>query len=301
MKPSYKLSLLASAAVLVLVVGYYATRDKTAAPQAADAQETLTDPAPSRQTLRNDTPGDGSFASMLQGQPDSDNPQATPSDLATELRAMVRAAQENDDPTNDAEVDTAQAPPLGNGASGGIALVRTGHTALAEVNGEQVPTLRIGQADDRPNVPWPGKDDPPTGPAELNDKTPVARTYTVKHGDTLSSIAIELYDNARTWVGIAQANPNVDPIKLRVGQTLKLPSARDLLRADEPAAAAPGNTVAYTILPGDSLSTIAKQFYGDPTQWRYIFNANRIPIGDNPNNIQAGMDLKIPPAPQGAQ
>jgi len=37
------------------------------------------------------------------------------------------------------------------------------------------------------------------------------------------------------------------------------------------------------------------RYYDDATLWRRIYNANRKKIGSDPNNIRAGMKLKIPP------
>jgi nucleoid-associated protein YgaU len=51
----------------------------------------------------------------------------------------------------------------------------------------------------------------------------------------------------------------------------------------------------YTVVSGDSLSKIAKHFYGDASKWRQIFEANRDVI-KNPDLIHPGQVLKIPAA-----
>ena len=51
----------------------------------------------------------------------------------------------------------------------------------------------------------------------------------------------------------------------------------------------------YTIASGDSLSKIAKHFYGDANRWREIFEANRDVIKD-PDLIYPGKTIKIPSA-----
>lgn len=51
----------------------------------------------------------------------------------------------------------------------------------------------------------------------------------------------------------------------------------------------------YTVASGDSLSKIAKKFYGDGNKWRQIFEANRDVIKD-PDLIHPGQTLKIPSA-----
>jgi len=49
----------------------------------------------------------------------------------------------------------------------------------------------------------------------------------------------------------------------------------------------------YTVQSGDSLSKIAKQFYGDASQYMKIFEANQDQL-DDPNKIQVGQELNIP-------
>ena len=61
------------------------------------------------------------------------------------------------------------------------------------------------------------------------------------------------------------------------------------------AAAAPASPSSrtYRVQPGDTLSKIAKQFYGNANDYNRIFNANRDKL-DNPDKIQAGQELVIP-------
>ena len=48
----------------------------------------------------------------------------------------------------------------------------------------------------------------------------------------------------------------------------------------------------YTVKPGDTLSKIAQQFYGDASQYTKIFEANRDKLNDT-DKIQAGQELVI--------
>ena len=50
----------------------------------------------------------------------------------------------------------------------------------------------------------------------------------------------------------------------------------------------------YTVERGDTLSHIAKQFYGKAGAWNRIFQANRDQL-DDPDLIQPGQVLRIPP------
>ena len=52
----------------------------------------------------------------------------------------------------------------------------------------------------------------------------------------------------------------------------------------------------YVVVSGDSLSKIAKRFYGDANDWRRIYEANREVIGANPDLIRPGQKLRIPKA-----
>ncbi len=52
-------------------------------------------------------------------------------------------------------------------------------------------------------------------------------------------------------------------------------------------------TRTYTVQPGDTLSKIAKQFYGNANLYMKIFVANKDKLKD-PNKIQVGQVLNIP-------
>lgn len=49
------------------------------------------------------------------------------------------------------------------------------------------------------------------------------QTYTVQKGDTLWSIAKSYYGDGQKWRDIVNANPGLNPKKLRVGQQITLP------------------------------------------------------------------------------
>ena|SRR5436190_13570535 len=52
---------------------------------------------------------------------------------------------------------------------------------------------------------------------------------------------------------------------------------------------------AYTVEAGDTLATVAEKFYGDSTAWRKIYDANKSAIGDDPDKLKVGTQLRIPP------
>jgi nucleoid-associated protein YgaU len=53
------------------------------------------------------------------------------------------------------------------------------------------------------------------------------------------------------------------------------------------------NARTYTVKPGDSLSKISREFYGDANKYQKIFEANRDKLSD-PNKVQPGQELVIP-------
>jgi len=54
-----------------------------------------------------------------------------------------------------------------------------------------------------------------------------------------------------------------------------------------------GSKKVYVVKSGDTLSAIAKRFYGDAEKWPNIYNANRDQL-TNPDLIKPGQRLKIP-------
>jgi nucleoid-associated protein YgaU len=58
---------------------------------------------------------------------------------------------------------------------------------------------------------------------------------------------------------------------------------------------APAGGKTYIVNSGDSLSKIAKQFYGDAGKWKKIHAANKGKI-PNPDLIHPGLQLTIPDA-----
>ncbi len=152
-----------------------------------------------------------------------------------------------------------------------------------------------------PVPPPPAKQPPPKDPAPGIAERP-ATTHTIASGETFSSLAAKLYGDQKYWVAISQANPLIDPERLRVGQEIRLPDPAEVSGDAAPAKSdLPEGRTSYTVKSGDSLSEIAQQFYGKATQWRRIHDANRALIGSDPADLRAGMKLVIPPPNEGAR
>jgi nucleoid-associated protein YgaU len=162
---------------------------------------------------------------------------------------------------------------------------------------EQKPASSPAQSDQKPPVAPAGDKPPATPPA---GSAPLRYTeYVVKSGDTLSSIAGDWFGDPNKWDLIYRANPQIDKDRLDIGQKLRLPP-KDVTRA---AIRPPqtGGVNVHVVGSGETLSGIAKAYYGDPNKWRIIYEANRAIIGADPNDLNVGMKLTIPPAPKPAE
>jgi nucleoid-associated protein YgaU len=85
------------------------------------------------------------------------------------------------------------------------------------------------------------------------------------------------------WNEIKAINPAYDDITadITVDSSLPQPSPPSVPKR------------VYTVKPGDSLSKIAKNFYGNANDYLRIFEANKDTLND-PDEIQAGQELVIP-------
>ncbi|MFC6997607.1 LysM peptidoglycan-binding domain-containing protein [Rufibacter roseus] len=86
-----------------------------------------------------------------------------------------------------------------------------------------------------------------------------------------------------------EEKPVQQPAAKPTAHTTTAPAAQ----AAPAAPAAPAAHDTYTIKSGDSLSKIAKNFYGDAQQWHKIHEANKDQIKD-PNLIHPGQQIIIP-------
>lgn len=123
---------------------------------------------------------------------------------------------------------------------------------------------------------------------------PPTTPYVVKHGDTMQTIAKDWFGSVKKWVLIAQENPLADPMKLKAGQTLRLPP-KDARPENIPQKlyAELTSDIKYVISSGDTLSAIARRFYGKPDLYTIIYKANRDVI-PNPDNLKPGIEISIP-------
>ena len=97
------------------------------------------------------------------------------------------------------------------------------------------------------------------------------------------------------WNKIKAADSSYSDLTADISVDSSLPQPQSSQAAAASAGGASGSGQKYTVQPGDSLSKIAKQFYGNANDYNKIFEANRDKLND-PNKIQAGQELALPPA-----
>ncbi|MCL4219920.1 MAG: LysM peptidoglycan-binding domain-containing protein [Phycisphaerales bacterium] len=127
------------------------------------------------------------------------------------------------------------------------------------------------------------------------------RWVTVQPGDTFARIAERELGSRNLADAVARANPLKDPLRLRVGEKLKVPidPANPQGRPDPlpPQPVRPeGEVMEYTVKPGDTLSGIAKEFYGSVRYIDFVYQANRDRLRSK-DDLKPGQVLRIPPKP----
>lgn len=164
---------------------------------------------------------------------------------------------------------------------------------------------------------------PPAFSGEAEDSGAALRTYVIRPGDTLSSIAASELGSMGLADNIFLLNRDViaNPDHLTIGTRIKLPplvSETGRIRTEIPPSggmrqalsdsvapaqvpapvstvgAVPEGTRVYRIRPGDTLSSIALRFYGSSSGWRFLYESNAATI-PNPNQLVVGTEITVPP------
>ena len=97
-------------------------------------------------------------------------------------------------------------------------------------------------------------------------------------------------DHAAVELGSSDAEekPRADFSNVQSGSSTTAPAAEAPRPPTvEPTSGTAGSEQSYTVVSGDSLSKIAKRFYGDANKWPRIHEANRDQI-KNPDLIHPG-------------
>jgi len=126
------------------------------------------------------------------------------------------------------------------------------------------------------------------------------------HGVTIEKGMVTVKGDTVTITGQASSQAEREKAILILGNTKGVAHVDDRITLAPPSAA-PSQTAQpsapsvapstlYTVKAGDTLSKIAKQFYGDANRYSELFDANK-PMLKDPDKIYPGQVLRVPAAP----
>jgi LysM repeat protein len=119
-------------------------------------------------------------------------------------------------------------------------------------------------------------------------ETRLVRVHDVyMEGDKLviRAVAPTAEEKDRVWDQIKYVDPSCGDLIAEITVAQAAQARAVGMAAPEP--------IVYTVQPGDTLSKIARNYYGDADQSARIFEANRDRL-DDPDTIQPGQRLVIP-------
>lgn len=115
--------------------------------------------------------------------------------------------------------------------------------------------------------------------------------YIESQGLKATGLTVTFDGSTATVYGVADTQATKEKIVLCAGNVQGVASVNDQMTVDQSAPEAQY----YTVVKGDNLSKISKQYYGDPNKYAKIFEANK-PMLKSPDLIYPGQVLRIPPA-----
>ena len=105
----------------------------------------------------------------------------------------------------------------------------------------------------------------------------------------VTNLDISVEDDKATVKGMAYDQATKEKVVLVVGNSQGIACVDDQMTVEHVETEAQF----HTVVSGDSLSKIAKHFYGDPMKYPVIFEANKPMLAD-PDKIYPGQVLRIP-------
>jgi|KBSMisStaDraftv2_1062788.scaffolds.fasta_scaffold1002587_1 hypothetical protein len=95
------------------------------------------------------------------------------------------------------------------------------------------------------------------------------------------------------WNQIKAADPQYSDLTCDLKVDSSLPQPQAAAAAAGASGGSTGGGRTYTVKAGDTLSKIAKEFYGSANDYNKIFEANKDQLS-SPDRINVGQELKIP-------
>ncbi len=136
----------------------------------------------------------------------------------------------------------------------------------------------------------------PADPAAIDAANREAATAIEKYinsmGLTVTGLTVT-YDGAKATAkvyGVAKDQATKEKVILSAGNIHGVAAVDDNMTVD----LSQPESQFYTVVKGDTLSKIAKEFFGDANAYQKIFEANK-PMLTHPDKIYPGQNLRIPP------
>lgn len=134
---------------------------------------------------------------------------------------------------------------------------------------------------------------PANDPAKAAQVEPLRASALLNHvkqlGLAYSKLTIKTKGDTVTLEGEVKSQEDAEKLALAVGNVEGVEAVDNQLVVQQPT---PQGQF-YTVKSGDTLSAIAKQFYGDPAKYGVIFEANK-PMLKDPDLIYPNQTLRIP-------
>lgn len=109
------------------------------------------------------------------------------------------------------------------------------------------------------------------------------------HKIRVKNLELDLNGEVVTVYGQTERQSDKEKLILALGNVSGISAVDDRISVTNPKPEAEF----YVVKRGDTLSKIAKKYYGDATKYNKIFKANR-PLLQDPNKIYPGQSLRIP-------
>lgn len=107
----------------------------------------------------------------------------------------------------------------------------------------------------------------------------------------VENLKIDVTGDTAVVHGLVDDQAEREKVVLALGNVIGIAHVDDRLETKQKAP----ESQMYTVVSGDSLSKIAKHFYGNAGKYMAIFEANK-PMLKDPDKIYPGQVLRIPPA-----